>query len=267
MALEETVYDLSYYRISDEYTFSETEQPIGQLEAGLISRVDKVFVLSPAMLEKKGFLNSDTIWVPNGVDYAAYSAPTVEPEDLHAIPHPRIGYVGLLKHQLDFPLLISLAQRHKEWSFVLVGPQGNLGPSAPLFQKFLEMENVHWLGEKRRNDLPAYMQHVDVCMLPYKVNGYTKFIYPLKLHAYLASGRPVVGTPIRTLQDFSQTIKLARTQEDWSNAITNSLSSGPVSHELVEARRKIASQHDWSIIVDIISREICENLGSTGVVA
>ena len=259
-ALDAVNYDLSCYRISDEYSHSDTEHPINPSEARLISRVDQVFILSPAMLAKKGHLNSDTFWVPNGVDYAAYSTPRSVPEDLRDIPHPRVGYVGILKQHLDFHLLTHLAKRHKEWSFVLVGPRGALGQSEGLFQELLKMDNVFWLGGKPMRSLPAYIQNVDVCMLPYKINGYTKFIYPLKLHAYFSSGRPIVGTPIHTLKNFAEQIHLARTIEDWSKAITQILAL-PSSPNGANVRKQIARQHDWSIIVDSVARKICQKLG------
>ncbi|MGH7268746.1 MAG: glycosyltransferase [Candidatus Rokuibacteriota bacterium] len=264
-ALDEADHDLSCYRISDEYTFSVTERPIVECEARLISRVDQVFVLSPALLEKKGHLNPATMWVPNGVDYAAYVTPHDEPDDLRSVPSPRIGYVGVIKDQLDVPLLIALARRHTEWSFVLVGPRGMLRHSAALLETLLGLPNVYWLGAKPLAALPAYVQHLDVCMLIYRVDGYTKFVYPLKLHAYLASGRPVVGAPIRTLEDFPEAVRLARTPEDWSRAIRDLLAPDAVSPSRVEARRRIARQHDWSGVVDMIAGRICEGLGPTHV--
>jgi Glycosyl transferases group 1 len=262
-ALDEADHDLSCYRVSDEYTFSATERPIDESEAHLMSRVDRVFVLSQAMLEKKGHLNPATLWVPNGVDYAAYATEHGEPPDLAAVPHPRIGYVGVIKDQLDLPLLATLARRHAAWSFVLVGPKGMLRHSTAVLEALLALPNVYWLGAKPLGALPGYVQHLDVCMLIYRLDGYTKFVYPLKLHAYLASGRPVVGAPIRTLQDFSCAVRLAETPDEWSRAISELLAPDAVSRSAVEDRRRIARRHDWSGLVAMIVRNICESLGST----
>jgi glycosyltransferase involved in cell wall biosynthesis len=254
-------HDLSCYHINDEYTFSAIEQPIGVHEAHLIARVDQVFVQSIALLEKKGTLNPETLCIPNGVDACAYEAPWHEPADLQAIPHPRIGYVGRIKQQLDLALLIELALRHREWSFVLVGPQESVGDRAVLLQQLAHMSNVHLVGGKPASVLPAYTQHLDVCMLCYEVNDYTKFIYPLKLHEYLASGRPVVGSPIRSLQDFASIIRLARTTDEWSQAIHDSLSPTACSAEQVEARRRVARQYDWDRLVGLIAQTLCSRLG------
>jgi glycosyltransferase involved in cell wall biosynthesis len=262
LALDVMPRALSCYHIDDEYTFSTVEKPIEEREAKLISRVDQVFIHSVALLEKKGKLNSQTTFVPNGVDYHAYVTPYAEPADLKSIPHPRMGYVGIVKNQLDFSLLVALAERHRQWSFVFVGPQHrNLAQQAALVQQLRQMPNVHFLGGKPVDTLPAYVQHMDVCMLCYAVNDYTKFIYPLKLHEYLASGRPVVGAPIHSLHEFAHIIRLAQTTEEWSAALNDMLAPAVHSSEQVEARRRIARQYDWNILVRCIARTLCSRLG------
>src|SRR5262249_41544633 len=141
-ALDLIDHDLSCYYINDEYTFSAIEQPIEAHEARLISRVDQVVIHSVALLEKKGQLNPHTTFIPNGVDYRAYATSCREPADLQAIPHPRIGYVGRVKQQLDLALLTALAQRHQAWSFVLVGPHDGIGDRAVVLQGLAQRPNV-----------------------------------------------------------------------------------------------------------------------------
>ncbi len=254
-------YDLSCYHIDDEYTFSEVEKPVEEHEARVISRVDQVFTYSPALMEKKGKLNPRTAFVPNGVDYRAYSASYSEPADLSSIPRPRIGYVGIIKKQLDFDLLIALARRHQQWSFVLVGPQRNEKETGLFVQEFSRIPNVYLLGGKPVGNLPAYTQHLDVCVMCYRVNDYTKYIYPLKLHEYLASGRPVVGAPIRSLQEFAHVVRLARTVDEWSQALTESLAPAACSAAHVDSRRSVASRHDWDTLVRLTVRTLCDRLG------
>jgi len=260
-ALDLIDYDLSCYHIADEYSLSAIEQPIDAREAQLISRVDQMFMHSIAMLEKKGKLNPQTTFIPNGVDYHAFATPRSEPAELQSIPHPRIGYVGRVKQRLDLTLLMDLARRHRGWSFVLVGAQDGIGDHAALLQQLARMSNVYIIGSKPVSVLPAYTQHMDVCMLCYEINGYTKFIYPLKLHEYLASGRPIVGSPIRTLQDFAHIIRLAHTTDEWSQAIQDSLSPAACSAEQVEVRRRVARQHDWNRLVALLAQTLCSRLG------
>jgi len=123
--------------------------------------------------------------------------------------------------------------------------------------------NVHFLGAKSSAELAQYPQHFDVCTMPYVVDGYTDNIYPLKLHEYLACGRPVVGTPIRSLKDFSQVIiGLASGLEEWSAALSAGLALQSASSAAASARQAVASQYDWSVLIHRIAATICAQLGA-----
>lgn len=262
-ALDLVHHDLVCYHIDDEYTFVVTEQPLSESERTIITSADQVFIHSPALLEKKGHLNKHTKFVPNGVDYHAYAATHPEPDDLRTIKHPRIGYIGVVKSQMDFDLLLALSRRHPAWSFVIVGPRGYLDERDKRLIETIERQtNVYFLGGKSVDALPAYTEYLDVCLMCYRVNDYTKFIYPLKLHEYLASGCPVVGAPIRSLQEFSKVLALANTEEEWSTAIEAALHPDMNTEEWKEIRRSVARKHDWSTIVTTIAGSICERLGS-----
>jgi glycosyltransferase involved in cell wall biosynthesis len=254
-------HDLSCYHIDDEYSFSAVEMPLDPIETRLISGVDQVFIHSPALLKKKGQLNANTAYVPNGVDYEAFATPRREPEDLAQIPHPRIGYVGRIKQQLDLTLVLALARRHATWSFVLVGPVEHLGSYHSVMRELSRLPNVYLLGPKAVQRLPAYTQHLDVCMLCYHVDDYTKFIYPLKLHEYLATGRPVVGSPIDSLLGFADVVHLARTTDEWSLALSQCLNGFASSASEVERRRRIARAHDWDRLVARIAVLLARRLG------
>ena len=260
-ALDLVPHHLSCYHIDDEYTFSDIEQAIDEREAALIRRVDQVFVTSLGLRDKKGHLNPNTLVVPNGVDYAAYVRPWPEPADLAPIPRPRVGYVGVIKKQLDLELLDALARRHRPWSFVLVGPQTHHDDIGALIRKLAGLPNVHFLGEKPVSELPSYAQHMDVSTLCYKVDDYTKFIYPLKLHESLATGLPCVGAPIRTLREFASVLDLAGTVEEWSEALAAAMTPAARSEARSAARRAVARDHDWDRLVHQIATALGERLG------
>ncbi len=252
---------LSMYHIEDEYSFAPEPPPMDLQELRLIREVDQVFVHSPQLMERKGWINPHTTFVPNGVDYRLYSTPVPEPHDIAAIPHPRIGYTGHLKRQLNWQLLRDLAQRHPDWSFVFVGARNLPEGTGALLDEMSHFPNVHLLGQKTFTELAAYPQHFDVCVMPYLVNGYTQNIYPLKLHEYWASGRPVVGTPIRSLKDFSHVVALVSTVEEWSRALTDALRPPTTWPEAAKIRQATAQQNDWSELVYRIAQTICERLG------
>lgn len=254
-------YDLSLYHIDDEYSFSADAQAIGIEEARVLRRVNQVFAISPALMERKAGVNPHMSFVPEGVDYQLYATPVPEPKDIQPIPRPRIGYSGNLKRQLDWPLMAELARRHPEWSFVYVGPRILDAKSVVIVDEMASFANVHFLGAKSVTEIAAYPQHFDVCTMPYVVNSYTNNIYPLKLHEYLACGRPVVGTPIRSLKDFSSVIGLAYGVDEWSQALSHSLSRDAMSSAAVGARQGVAREHDWSVLIHQIATTICARLG------
>ncbi len=250
--------NLACYHIDDEYTFSEKEVPTDLVETRLIKKVDQVFVHSQGLLEKKGGLNPHTMVVPNRVDYDAYALPHTEPADLRSVPRPRIGYTGILKAQLDWSLLLQLARRHPEWSFVFVGPRNGAQTEVARWIEALSgLKNTYFLGGKSPQVLAAYPQHFDAAVMPYRVNSYTNHIYPLKLHEYLASGCPVVGSTIRSLSLFRDVVRLAGTIDDWSAALSAALSPSARSEEEVEKRRTVARNHDWNRIVQTIAQALC----------
>jgi glycosyltransferase involved in cell wall biosynthesis len=257
-ALDRIGHDAAVYHIDDEYTFSPVEKPLDEREARLIRRVDEVIVHSPALLEKKGRLNPNTRMIPNGVDFAALVTSRSEPSDLAGIPRPRVGYVGVIKEQLDLPLLATLAERHPDWHFVLVGPN-QARPAA--MTRLNARPNVHLLGAKPVTDVPAYLQHMDVGIMPYVLDGYTKFIYPLKLHEYFASGLPVVATPVRSVLAFRGLVTLAEGEPAWSAALADALAGKHGGPADVAARRSVAAAHDWDDLVLQIANTLCESLG------
>ena len=261
-ALDLAKYDLSLYHIDDEYSFTSNPPPMPPGERRVIERVDHVFAISPGLMDRKGGINPHMSFAPEGVDYSLYSTPVSEPPDLAKIPHPRVGYTGVLKMQLNWPLLRDLATRHAELSFVFVGPRAVTGDLGAVLDDMGRCKNVYFLGPKTVRDLAAYPQHFDVCIMPYLVDGYTDNIYPLKLHEYLASGTPVVGSPVRTLKEFDGVIALARTIDDWSTALIAALRLPAISAtHAVSARQVIARRYDWSEITYDIARMICDRLG------
>src|SRR5216683_328910 len=260
-ALDQIPADLSCYHIDDEYTFSTVDTPISEEERNLIARVDQVFIHSPALLEKKGKINPHTSFTPNGVDFDAYAQPVQEPDDLRKIPHPRIGYSGHIKRQLDWQLLRDLTARHPNWFFVFVGSANAHSEILGHVEELSRRKNVRFLGSKTALQLAAYPQHFDVCVMPYRNDDYTKYIYPLKLHEYLASGRPVVGTPIPSLVAFRDSVRLPENAEQWTVAIAQSLEPMANTMESRAARQAVAKSHDWNILVRQIAQTMANRLG------
>ena len=222
---------------------------------------DQVFVHSPGLMEKKGDINPQTDIVPNGVEYERFAADQPEPLGLAHIPSPRIGYIGVLKKTLDWPLLQFLSEERPEWSIVLMGPRTSLSQIDEPIRELSRRRNVHILPGVPSSEVAPYPQHLDVCLLPYLADDYSRYVYPLKLHEYLAGGRPVVGTRIRSLEGFGDVIALASTPQEWLEAVEQALERQEQSLARVATRRAVAQAHDWDLLVDRIAASIAARLG------
>jgi glycosyltransferase involved in cell wall biosynthesis len=261
VALEDLAHDFSIYYVSDEYSFTTTEVELSATERKVLGSVDHVYLTSPALMQKRGGFNPNTEFLPMGVDFQRFSTPVPEPDDLRDIPYPRIGYMGHLKRMLNWALLFDLSTAHPEWSFVFVGPKGPHPEIDEILDKMAHLPNVHFLGGKPSKSLGAYPQHFDVCLMPYHVDDYTRYVYPLKMHEYLAGGRPVVSSPIRSVEDFKHVISLARGREEWSRAIAEALTPAENTSEQRARRQRVARDYDWDGLVAKLVNTIMSGLG------
>ena len=261
-ALSSIPFDLSCYHIDDEYAFYDGESPSDNAEARILAAVDQVFITSAGLYERKGKVNPHTAIATEGVNYKKYATTVAEPSDIAPIPHPRIGYTGVLKKQLDWLTLLQLATKHPEWSFVFVGPQAPHAEVADAIRELSCRQNVYFLGAKSVDDLASYPQHFDVCIMPYRKDEYTNNVYPLKLHEYLASGRPIVGTDILTLQSFDHVIAVVGTCDEWSAELASALTPAANTDGCRMARQAVARRYDWGAIIAKMSQTIAERLGA-----
>jgi len=254
---------LLLYHVVDEYAAYEMEfveqvgvgrqEAIVTLEREVLRQADLVIVTSPALLESKRPFNPHTYLVRNGVDYAAFSAaladPSPPPADIAALPQPVIGFVGVINEKINLGLLRDVAQVHPEWSLALVGPVAQRFHREQL--AWLELPNVHFLGFKPVAELPRYVAACQVCLMPYKLNEWTRHIDPLKMYEYLAAGRPVVSTPIPSALAFAPPLRLAHDVPGFVHQIEAALAETDDVQR--EGFRRLAAQHTWEARVEQLS--------------
>ncbi len=164
-------------------------------EKALLARADLVFTGGQTLYEAKRDQHPHVFAFPSSVDvphFARARQTTVDPADQCAIPHPRLGFFGVIDERMDLDLLASIAKSHPAWHLVLIGPVAKVDPAA-----LPQGANIHYLGRKEYGDLPSYLAGWDVALLPFAINASTRFISPTKTPEYLAAGKPVVSTPVR----------------------------------------------------------------------
>jgi glycosyltransferase involved in cell wall biosynthesis len=244
-----------YYCVDDHASFSGYDKDqVLRDEADLCRRADLVVTTSMALQEAKSPLNPNTILVTHGVDYEHFSKALRDdlplPDDIKDIPHPILGFFGLIRDWVDLDLLAEVARRRADWHIVLLGDSTvDLGP-------YRRIPNIHFLGRRPYEQLPAYCKCFDVGLIPFKVNRLTEAVNPIKLREYLAAGLPVVSTPMPEVKLYSHLIEIADTPAAFVRAVEAALAPEPDRRRL---RAAAMAQETWSGKVD----QICRHLGVT----
>ena len=187
---------LTVYDCMDELAnFKFAHAELKNREQELFQKADLVFTGGQTLYEAKREQHTDAHAFPSSIDkdhFGQARGPMAEPADQAKIPHPRIGFFGVVDERLDIELLRQLAKNHPAWHFVIIGPVVKIDPAT-----LPRTSNVHYLGGKDYKELPAYLKGWDVATLLFADNESTKFISPTKTPEYLAAGNTVVSTPIR----------------------------------------------------------------------
>jgi len=184
------------YDCMDELAaFKGAPPALKEHEAELFRRADLVFTGGQSLYESKRNQHPNVYAFPSSVDvkhFASARTITDEPEDQANIPHPRLGFCGVIDERMDIELLDGIAQARPDWHLVIIGPVVKIDPNS-----LPRRENIHYLGGKDYKELPKYMAGWDLAMLTFARNESTRFISPTKTPEYLAAGKPVVSTSIR----------------------------------------------------------------------
>lgn len=184
------------YDCMDELSAFKGASPrLRELERQLMQRADVVFTGGQSLYEAKQHLHSNIHAFPSSIDAAHFAQARTfaeEPADQQDIPHPRLGFYGVIDERMDLDLLEGIAAAKPDWHLVMIGPVVKIEPS-----QLPQRPNIHYLGGKSYQELPHYLAGWDVAMLPFARNESTRFISPTKTPEYLAAGKPVVSTSIR----------------------------------------------------------------------
>jgi len=230
-------------------------------ERRLLERCDCVISSSRELHEWFSRRGWPSHYVPHGVDWSHFRRAVTEelpaPDDLKEIPRPRLGFYGFLSDEwVDYPLLNRVAREHPEWHIVLIGrPRAGMAMA-----EVVSEPNIHWLGLKPFESLPAYTRHLDVGLIPFRRNRLTLHSNPLKLLEYLSGGLPVVSTDIPEVRRYEEVIHIARTPDEFSAACGRALNE--TGRAARERRSRAAQAHTWEARVAEISRIVRRTLDS-----
>ena len=213
-----------------------------QAEQAIIQQADIVVTNSTYLMNYAKQYNEESYYIGQGCDLEFFNVEQVQESHplLKDIHQPIIGYVGALTSQrLDVDLLVWLAQRNPQWTFVFIGKEDEVFQNSALHQ----CANVRFLGFQKMDVLASFIYGFDVCINPQLKNEMSEGNYPRKIDEYLAMGKPVVATRTKGMEVFKDFVGLASSKEAFEVLIQTVLNkTNPINPQ---ERIAFAQSHTW----------------------
>ena len=254
---------LVIYDCMDELSaFSQAPPELLQREHALLAAADIVFTGGPSLYEAKRFQHPAVYCFPSAVDAAHFSRgrdPANAHPSLQNLPHPRVGFFGVVDERFDCGLLAALAKARPQWQICMVGPVVKIDPAS-----LPQGPNIHYYGQQAYADLPSFLAGWDVCLMPFALNEATRFISPTKTLEYMAAERPVVSTAILDVASlYGDLVAIAHDPAEFISACDRALaeSADERARRISLMRERVASL-SWDATVSQMAALIDEALGA-----
>ena len=236
--------EVSVYYCTDDHGSMPgvNERAVRAMDDETTRRASLVFVTSDTLLERKRSLNPNVFVSPHGVHVEHFGQAQDEtlpvPEEMKEMPHPIVGLYATIGPWIDLDLIGFLAEQRPNWTFVLIG---RLACSA---DHLINRSNVHFLGKRAYEDLPAYGRQFDAAIIPYRLVPQVYHANPLKLREYLAMGKPIVSVRTPEIEKYADVVEIADSREDFLLRLDTVL-SGPDSADLRHQRMSRVAPESW----------------------
>ncbi|HET9465758.1 MAG TPA: glycosyltransferase [Gemmatimonadales bacterium] len=251
--------DAAVYDCMDELSlFLGAPPELLTLESQLLEYADVMFTGGPSLFRAKQSRHPNVHCFPSSVDaehFRVRERLTSEAEDQAELPHPRLGFYGVIDERLDLAIVDRLAEAHPDWQIVLVGPVVKIDPAS-----LPRRPNLHYLGQRSYEELPRYLAGWDVCLLPFARNDATRFISPTKTLEYMAAELPIVSTSIRDVADvYGDIVYLGDTPDEFLAACEQALASSAQERATRAQRmRKVLAGTSWEATASAMEQLLTE---------
>lgn len=219
--LDFRTFETVIYDCMDELSlFKGAPQQLIDNERTLLSQADIVFTGGKSLYESKQQLHDNVYCFPSSVDQEHFATALngiAIPDDISQIPSPIVGYFGVIDERINLELISESARLLPNVSFVMIGPLAKISEN-----DLPRLSNLHYLGMKSYEQLPAYLKAFDVAMMPFALNDATKFISPTKTLEYMAAGKPIISTRIKDVErDYQHCVAIVDSVQDFCDAVQN----------------------------------------------
>jgi len=253
-----TIYDC----MDELSSFANAPPQLLERESGLLERADAVFTGGPSLYRAKKDRHPRAYCFPSSVDAKHFGGGRAGGEESTlqvGLPHPRLGFFGVIDERFDAQLLDEVARTRPSWQFIIVGPVVKIDPAV-----LPRRSNIHYFGQQSYEELPKFLAGWDVCLLPFARNEATRYISPTKTLEYMAADRMIVSTPIVDVAEpYGHIVYLGDTPEAFRNACEQALAASEVEAGLRVAKmRKVLANTSWdataAAMADVIAEVIEE---------
>jgi glycosyltransferase involved in cell wall biosynthesis len=225
---------LTMYDCSDNYEgFPGVPSDIALTERELLERADLVSCTSKFLLEKVRPVRADVFLREPAVDYHRFAMLQGSWSGAQGRTICFFGHIS--EERVDFLILKGLAERG--FNVRLVGGKGRVR------EDFFALPGVDYWGEVSHADLPAALSGTDAFIIPYKINTLTLGISPMKIYECLATGIPIVATPLPEFERFSGHVYLAENAEGFAKVLRQLPQLE--TEEKTCARIRLARENSW----------------------
>lgn len=234
-----------------------------------LAETANLVITTSALLEKNyKEMTKNVYFVPNGVDYNLFSKNYKKAKGVSHSQGFKVGYTGSINSKIDIKLLAEIFSQLPEIEFYVVGAEGRIDPfQKPHMEQLKSLPNITFLGNKDLSDVPTYMNAMDINIIPYRTDpeSFANAGYPLKLHEYLAVGKPIICSPIDSAFEFEHVLQIRADAAGWITVIKSiQHNKQEYSNTAVEKRRSVAEQNTWNsraekvleLISDMVSRTV-----------
>ena len=253
---------LVVYHVSDKYDENSMDHAtdpaaIRKLHEHAIDNADLIFYSGRKLLEEAARGRERSHLLQQAVDFehwARVGGGELEvAEAVARIPRPRLGYFGAVEPWLiDQELIKRAAVERPGWQWVFIGNKS----------RGVEVEglpNTHFLPPVAYDELPRYAAGFDVCVLPWETErAFTSYGSAIKVREYLATGKPVVISPLPEYEPMRDVLRIARSREDFLRLVEDALAEDDL--EASRRRQRAVQGGTWDARAEWVSGLIEEAL-------
>jgi len=240
---------LVIYDCMDELSaFKGAPAELVERERELMAEAELMFTGGLSMWQNKSQFHDNCHRFDSGVDVEHFSrataAETEIPEDARDLPHPVLGYYGVIDERMDYDAIRALSAAFPEGTVLLIGPVTKVDPA-----ELPKADNIVYLGQRSYEDLPRYLKAFDVALVPFADNPATRYLSPTKTLEYFAGLKPVVSSPVKdVVENYADIVRIARSPEEYVAAVRAALSED--NTERARKGLEKAQEKTWDAIVD-----------------